>query len=76
MSRSKKKHPGGGAASNLGQHLFKKKESRASRRAVRKVVSMGEYENLPHDKEFGNEWASPRDGKQYWINHDDKWMRK
>lgn len=76
MSRSKKKYPGGGIASNIGQHKYKKDECRAWRRMVRKRLQSGEYEDLPHTKEYGNEWASPRDGKQYWVNHDDKWMRK
>ncbi len=76
MSRSKKKHPGGGAASSCGQHKFKKDEARAKRRKVRKLMSTGQHERLPHDKEYGNEWSSPRDGKQYWVDHDAKWMRK
>jgi hypothetical protein len=38
-------------------------------------------EYLPHSKEYGNEWASPRDGKHWFgdlINYKDykKWLRK
>lgn len=76
MSRSKKKHPGGGITKGCGQHLFKTAESRAKRHRIRNLLQIGEYIALPHEKEYGNEWASPRDGKQYWLDHDAKWMRK
>lgn len=76
MSRSKKKHPGGGIGRTCGQHSFKKKESRAKRKEVRTLMALGKYDVLPHEKEYGNEWASPRDGKVYWIGSDAKWMRK
>lgn len=76
MSRSKKKNPGGGIGSSLYQHQYKKSESRAARRRVRSILCTGDYDKAPHPKEYGNEWASPRDGKQYWVNHDAAWMRK
>lgn len=80
MSRSKKKNPGGSvtcAGATAGrQHRFKKQESRAKRRAINSLIKIGDTDILPHDREFGNEWASPRDGKQWWNDHDDKWMRK
>lgn len=76
MSRSKRKTPRIGNCSTQGQHVFKKVESRASRRCVKKLVNIGEYDNLPHDKEFGNEWVSPRDGKHWLSDKDSKWLRK
>ena len=76
MSRSKKKHPGGGNANSTRQKQFKKQEHKAERHAVKQRLNtaieadiLGQDINvlLPHPKEYGNEWASPRDGKQYWT---------
>ena len=75
MSRSFKKHPGGGFASSKGQKKYKQSEHRAERSKIHQLLKLL-FEDLPHPKEYGNEWASPRDGKQYWLNPDDKWMRK
>ena len=76
MTRSVKHHPGGGIASNAGQKKFRSSENKAKRTKVKQVLSVKEYDSMPHEKEYGNEWSSPRDGKQYWIKHDKKWMRK
>jgi hypothetical protein len=78
MSRSKKKNPGGGISMlKCGEQVrFRASENRAKRRVVNALLAVGEYDHMPNEKEFGNEWASPRDGKSYWIDHDDKWMRK
>lgn len=78
MSRSKKKNPGGPASCSTDgeQAKFRRRENRAKRRKVRATLVKGDYEKLPHEKEYGNEWDSPRDGKQYWIDHDARWMRK
>ncbi len=76
MSRSYKHNPGGGWTSSLGQIEFRKQENRAKRHKVKQLLNTEQYNKMPHEKEFGNEWDSPRDGKQYWIDHDDKWMRK
>lgn len=76
MSRSKKKSPCGSNCSSVGQALFRKSENRAKRRKVKTSLIKGDYETLPHEKEYGNEWASPRDGKQWWSDPKSKWMRK
>lgn len=76
MSRSKKKNPGGGFGSSLNQAAFRSQENRRKRRLVNMKLQTGDELVLIDEKKFGNEWASPRDGKQYWIDHDDKWMRK
>lgn len=65
-----------GMTAGGGQHKFKTKASRAKRRAVTQCLSTGNYDGLPNDRKYGNEWDSPRDGKQYLINPDPKWMRK
>lgn len=75
MSRSFKHHPGGGVASSRGQKLYRSQENKAHRRQVRKRIQQLNFD-MPHPKEYGNEWSSPRDGKCYWVNHDKKWMRK
>lgn len=76
MSRSRKKNPGGGWAHHgqSAQKEYRSQENRAKRRRVKLYLIAGK--EMPHEKEYGNEWSSPRDGKQYWINHDARWMRK
>jgi hypothetical protein len=76
MSNSYKKQPGGGMCSTTAQKKFRSQENRRKRRKIKTLLLCEEYEILPTEKDFGNEWSSPRDGKQYWIDHDDKWMRK
>lgn len=52
------------------------KESRAKRRKIKVKLVQEDYANLPHDKEYGNEWASPRDGKHWVRNIDYKILKK
>jgi hypothetical protein len=80
MSRSKRKNPcmgitcSGNKAGN--QSMCKSKENRTKRRKVNVILSKMHDYLFPHEKEFGNEWASPRDGKQWLKNPLSKWMRK
>ena len=83
MGKSYKKKPGGGNCSSRRQKEFKVQEHQAERKIVRQQLTVAKAlpldaidPDLPHPKEFGNEWSSPRDGKQYWIDHDKDWMRK
>lgn len=81
MSKSFKKTPVQGICSSRAQKHFKQSEHRAERSAVKIKLKMEDYDNLPHPKIYGNEWASPRDGKMWFGNlsdHEDyvKWMRK
>lgn len=67
MSRSYKKTPIGGCCSSGGQKKFKEYEHRAERSRIKILLKVNpEIENLPHHKEYGNEWSSPRDGKIYF----------
>lgn len=91
MSRSKRKTPIGGMTTSTAQKKFKEQEHRAERSKVRQDLKQNK-EILPHPKEYGNEWASPRDGKQWfgepsyfylarksiteWCIDFKKWMRK
>jgi hypothetical protein len=78
MARSYKKSKIFGIAGrNPGvQKTFRSKENRAKRRLVAMKLSSEDYDMLPDEKEYGNEWASPRDGLCYWENAEDEDMRK
>ncbi len=73
MSRSRRKTPISGLTTVGSNKSFKLDEHRAERCKVRVAVRVGD--ELPHPKEYGNEWKSPRDGKQL-IDPKSKWMRK
>lgn len=64
MSRSVKKYPGYSPCSTKGQKKYKKAEHKSERRTIKTKLSSNK-ELLPHPKEYGNEWTSPRDGKCY-----------
>lgn len=67
--------------STSGQKQFRTQENKAKRRATTIILSL--FKNnctefnedieiilerrLPQEKEYGNEWLSPRDGKPYYI---------
>lgn len=80
MSRSKRKTPIIGmtclSSKSIIQKSFRSKENRAKRKKVKQCLSNEQYDSLPHEKEYGNEWSSPRDGKQYLDDKNSKWMRK
>lgn len=83
MSKSKRKTPIGGMAccGSDAQKKFRSQENRAQRRFVRVCLQIDPLEGQKllthyHPKQYGNEWASPRDGKQYWGDADDEFFRK
>src|ERR1017187_7985541 len=69
MSRSHKKTPICGNCSTSGQKAFRSQENRSKRHRVKQLCHTGLYDKMPHDKEYGNEWDSPRDGK-HWLTSD------
>jgi hypothetical protein len=73
MSRSRKKKPGGGIAVADSDKPFKTAEHRRERRAAAAALKGG---NEPSPADYGNPYRAPKDGKQYWTGHDDRWMRK
>lgn len=91
MSRSKRKTPIQGITNCRSNKRFKKHEHGAERSKVKCLLKQ-DREDLPHPKEYGNEWNSPRDGKVWfgypsvyylysyslkeWIQDFKKWMRK
>ena len=78
MSRSRKHNPGGTIACCKSQKQGKRSSSRKLRRLVRTLLNTrGEDAVLPRKgRELTNQWDLGGDGKQYWVKHDEKWMRK
>jgi len=74
VSRSRKKNPAGGIAISNSDKPYKISEHRRERRYVASSLRGGEEELMPID--FGNPWGAPKDGKRYWVDYDQKWMRK
>ncbi len=66
MSRSAKHTPIMGWAASCSNAWFRSNENQAKRHRVKQLLIMQQYDNLPHEKEYGNEYASPRDGKTYF----------
>jgi hypothetical protein len=64
MSRSRKKHPGGGIAVADSDKPFKTAEHKRERRCVRAALARAEEPRLAI---YGNPWKAPKDGKQYWF---------
>lgn len=60
------------------QKEFKQQEHRRERRFVTNKLTIGDIEGLPDKRQFGSEWAGPRDGKQYLskTKENEKWLRK
>ena len=54
------------------QKQFRSKENRAKRKKVKQILNSNSKSDLPNEKEYGNEWASPRDGKQWFGRLQDK----
>lgn len=80
MSRSYRKTPIIGNTVSDSDKPFKKTEHRRARRSealeLQKVLLDPYYEPEMSDKEYGNPWASPKDGKRYQPALEEKDMRK
>ena len=79
MSKSYKHTPISGWTTGDGQKNFRTSENKAKRRRVHQLLQTEQYEDMPDEKEYGNEWASPRDGKMYfghWQPDDPKDYQK
>ena len=82
MSRSHRKSPCIGVTARSSQpsaqKKFRSQENRKQRRRVRVELYVRLDDSLlPDPKRYGNEWASPRDGKCFsWDILNTKWMRK
>jgi len=80
MSRSRKKNRFSSIAYVRPgeQKAFKQKEHRRERHLVTNKLSIGDIDGIPDPKQFGNEWAGPRDGKCYLskTKENEEWLRK
>ena len=76
MSRSRKKHPGGTIAVCKSQKAGKRLSSRMFRRISRILIKAGRDVLPMKGKEVVDEWNLGGEGKAFWPEHDDKWMRK
>ena len=87
MSRSRKKYPIGPITCRGcrpgREKAYKRMAHRAFRRVTRAVLKRDflDEEILPHDKEFGDPWMGPKDGKSGWPRGgisrcEKKWFRK
>lgn len=75
MARSRKKRPITGITGAESNKEFKQIEHQRERSRVRDALKTGK-EVLPHSKEFGDPWDSPKDGKTIWTENQDIAKRK
>jgi hypothetical protein len=69
VSRSYRKTPITSSTSSSSDKEFKRQQHRARRVRERIIIALlGEDTDpcdMPYDKEYGDPWCSPKDGKQY-----------
>ena len=75
MSRSYRKTPIFSNGSDKSEAWYKQVSHQQERRQIHQLVNQGE-EELPDEKNWGNPWGGPKDGKHYWGKADPKYMRK
>ena len=67
MSRSRRKTPICGWSTAVSNKPFKIQENRRHRRTSKQILKKHEDDTLlHHHRKYGDEWDSPRDGKQYF----------
>jgi hypothetical protein len=77
MSRSKRKTPiFGFCGSRVSEKQDKKLWHRALRRGYNQVVLDEDKLLLLHPKQWGNPGGMSKDGKYYWVNFTEEYMRK
>jgi hypothetical protein len=74
MSRSRRKKKIFGISTAETEKQFKAQEHSRERANVRDALNSDR--EIPHPKKFGNRWAGPKDGRQYWKKATAKDMRK
>jgi len=63
MSDSFKKHPITGITTAESEKDYKASSRRAYRRVTKQRLNAGQ--SLPDEKEYGDRWGGPKDGRQY-----------
>jgi len=80
MSRSYKKHPGGGWTCSESDKPGKKMDHRRYRHYYKDKIRHEEYDDIEPPEYKENPWNWPKDGKQYWPEgktyNNGEWMRK
>ena len=76
MSRSRRKTPIFGNTTSRSEKEYKRQENRRRRRKDNILLDQAEEDGYTSDKEFGNRWGGPKDGRQYWEDARPKDMRK
>ena len=64
MARSRRNNPGCGTTTVASDKLFKQREHRRERAAVRRVDLV--TDDPPSTRRFGNPWRGEKDGKQWF----------
>ena len=76
MARSKRKSPVLGNAKAESEKKWKSFQHRKLRRKVNVLLSRS-IDNVDLDvKDVSNIWAAPKDGKSYWRDCPDEFLRK
>lgn len=57
-----------GVAACISMKTFRQQENRSFRHTTKQRVTIGDYDRMPHSKEYQNEWVSPRDVKSWFGN--------
>lgn len=78
MSRSYKKHPGGGITTSVSDKTGKVMAHRRYRHYYKDKIRHEEYDDIEPPEYKEEPWDYPKDGKQYWPEgvDDYRWMRK
>lgn len=77
MSRSKRKTPIFGHCDLRGSEKEDKKLwHRALRRGYNQALLDENRLLLLHPRQYGNPWCMSKDGKFYWVNFTEEYMRK
>lgn len=76
MSRSRRKTPIFGITTSESEKEYKRQENRRRRRKDNTTLGKAEEDGYTTDKDFGNRWGGPKDGRRYYKKAKPKDMRK
>lgn len=76
MARSRKYTPVGGNTKSESEKWWKSVQNRRLRRKVKILLSKTIDDVDINLRDISSVWAAPKDGKTFWLNPDESWMRK
>lgn len=76
MSRSYKKNPCGGITTSMSDKPGKKIDHRRYRHYYKEMIRHENYDDIEPPEYKENPWNWPKDGKQWWHEKNNEWMRK